>query len=333
MKICYSLLALVLFSAGCKKEFNNRTMPAAETAERSAISVTALPVIDEYRVAPEATDPAITTQTIGDPVQYAYLPQNPLLRKDRLFVFIPGTISTPSSYNDVCQTAAYSGYYSFAVAYSNISPVEAYAGLNPDDHTVENILEEFLTGNNTSNRLTVTRANSFENRIIKMIAFMDSLRPDQNWKQFLTQDQNLNWKKISVAGHSQGSDHAMYMSKKRTLFRAGFFAGPGNFKLRNGSYPSFMQEPGLTPPANLYGFNHTGDRVRLWRDVRETWQVIGVPGAPEDVDDKKVNGAHQLTTSVPMNDEHSGIVQDDPTPDDNNGNPIYALLWRYMCFP
>lgn len=333
MKLLLTLLVVAFFLTGCKKELTPAADASLPASELQAGSLPAVTMITEHDVEPQQTDAAITTQTVGDPLQYAYLPQNALLRKDVLFVFIPGTFSTPGSYNDVCEAAAQSGYYSFGVAYSNLSPVEFYEGLNPTDSTVRDILNEFLTGNNTSPRVTVTRANSFENRIIKMISYLDSLNPAENWKRFLTADKQIKWSKISVAGHSQGSDHAMYMSKARQVYRAGFIGGPGSFLLKNGNYPSFMQEPGLTPYSKLYGFNHLKDPVRKWSDVKVTWGILGLPGAPNSVDDRAVNGSHQLTTDLNLSDAHSGTIQDDVTPKDQNGNPLYAPVWQYMNFP
>ncbi len=333
MKVLFTLVMAVVLFASCKKEVADVEVTSSPASELQAIALPSLTPIVEHDAEPQQTDAAITTQTVGDPLQYAYLPQNAGQRKDVLFVFIPGTFSTPSQYNNVCEAAAQSGYYSFGVAYSNLSPVEFYEGLNPTDSTVEDILEEFLTGNNVSPRVTVTRANSFENRIIKMVSYLDSLYPTENWKRFLTADKQIRWDKVSVAGHSQGSDHAMYMSKARGLYRAGFIGGPGSFLLKNGNYPSFMQVPGLTPYSKLYGFNHIKDPVRKWSDVKVTWQVLGLPGAPNSVDDKTVNGSHQLTTDLNLSDAHSGTIQDDVTPKDKNGNPLYAPVWQYMNFP
>lgn len=295
-------------------------------------AIAAIPIL-EHAALPTDTDPAIQTSTLGDQTQFAYLPNATAARKDRLFIYIPGTWATPILYNDVCKEAAYTGYYSFAVAYSNLTPVEWKIGSNPNDSTAENIFEEFLTGNNASNKVNVSRTNSFENRIIKMIIYLQEHFPAENWKRFLNRDTTLRWEKISVAGHSQGSDHAMYMSKKRSLFRAAFHAGPGSFRLPNGNMPGFITRPGLTPPEKLYGFNHTADFTRVWSDVKLVWAALGIPGLPEDIDDGKPSSAHQLTSSLDISDTHSGIIQDELTPRDENGAPLYAPVWRYGSFP
>ncbi len=329
-KLTYALLALCALNA-CKKDSivsNQRQDAAAQRLE----AATVIPIL-EHPAKPTDTDPNIRTSTLGNPTQFGYLPESAAKRKDRLFIYIPGTWATPASYHDVCRYAAYNGYYSFCVAYSNLLPVESYQGSNPNDSTVKNILDEYLTGNNVSSKVTVSRANSFENRIIKMILYMDAQFPSENWRRFLNADTTLQWNKLSVAGHSQGSDHAMYMGKARSLFRVGYMGGPGSFKLPNGQYPSFMLAPGLTPDIREYGFNHTADPVRVWSEVQNVWAALSVPGLPEDVDDMMVNGAHRLTSSLAIGDTHSGTIQDGPTPRDGNGVPLYAPLWQYMCYP
>lgn len=333
-KVVYILIPVILFS--CKKEMNLLQQAAQTDAatEWASASVSGNYQIIMHEATPKQTDPAIKTNTIGNPTQYAYLPADEANRKDRLMIFIPGSWSVPSGYDYVCQAAASNGYYAFSVAYSNNKFLELYMTGNYNDSTMENIMNEYLTGENTSPKVNISRTNSFENRIIKMIGYMDSLYPSENWKRFLTSDNDIRWDKLSVGGHSQGSDHAMYMSKVRPLFRAGFFGGPGSFKLKNGSFPSFMQNPGVTPSDRIYGFNHTRDLVRPWLEVSEVWTTLGIPGEPDSVDDGQVNGSHQLTTSMANIDGHSGPITDDATPVDSvTGKPVFLRVWKYMLFP
>lgn len=333
-KVLYILIPVILFS--CKKEinFNEQTVLASNVSDWSAASISGDYQIIMHEATPKQTDPAIQTNTIGDPTQYAYLPADDVNRKDNLLIFIPGTWSVPSGYDYICQAAASNGYYAFSVAYSNSKFLEIYMTGKYNDNTMENIMNEYLTGENTSPKVNVSRTNSFENRIIKMISYMDSLYPSENWRRFLTSNNDIIWEKLSVGGHSQGSDHAMYMSKVRPLFRAGFYGGPGSFKLRNGKFPSFMQNPGLTPSDRIYGFNHTRDLVRPWKEVRQVWAILGIPGAPDSVDDGDVNESHQLTTSMAGIDGHSGPITDEATPIDSvTGKPVFLQVWKYMLFP
>lgn len=204
--LLFLFLTLLLF-ASCKKEFTTNTSTISEISN----AVTLGPTIS-HNAKPSQTDPAITT--FNDTFQIAYLQITPSFRKDLLYVFIPGTGGAPTPFTEILSAAADSGYYSFGIGYNSQTPIEELAGDNPDDKTVENILEEYLTGNDVSPKVTFTKANSFENRITKMILYLDSLTPSENWHRFLTSDNKIIWRKLSVAGQSQGSDHTMYMSKK-----------------------------------------------------------------------------------------------------------------------
>lgn len=331
MRKIFILLSITVILFSCKKEINTNNVVKAD---RNDLSVSVAPVaILAHSARPSDTDSTIDGPAPGNATQYAYLPADASKRKPYLFIFIPGTTASPDGYLKTVQSAASNGYYSFGVAYSDALPIEFYTGLFPNDKTTENILEEYLTGNNTSPNVDIGKPNGFENRITKMILWLNANYPAENWKQFLTADNQIIWEKLSVAGHSQGSDHAMYMSKKRNLFRAGFIGGPGSFKLNNGKYPSFITNPGITPVENIYGLNHTKDLIRQWKDVQKVWQALGVPGTPNSIDDKNTGGSHRLTTSLPTNDAHSYPVSDYVTPVDNNGKPLYAPVWAYMNYP
>lgn len=337
-KLLYLLVFVSLFA--CKKEMLFEQGPEGIDQKNVAVSEWEAAAISPnfqiimHQATPKQTDPAITTNTLGDPTQFAYLPANAQDRIDRLLIFIPGTWGIPSGYDYVCQAAAKNGYYAFSVSYSNMKFLELYMIGNYKDSTMADIMQEYLTGENTSSKVNIPRPNSFENRIIKMITYLDSLNPAENWKRFLTNNQEINWNKLSVGGHSQGSDHAMYMSKVRPLFRAGFFGGPASFKLANGEFPSFMQEGGLTPPQRLFGFNHTKDIIRQWMDVKQVWTVLNIPGEPNSVDDGMVDGSHQLITSMNGIDGHSGPITDEATPlNAETGLPVFYRVWKYMLFP
>jgi hypothetical protein len=334
MRIFLLIVVASFLMISCKKETAISSTVAQNSFSMDASKGLAGVSIISHSATPKQTDPDINTETLFDPVQIAYLPANAANRKDKLFIFIPGTISTPSGYLKITKAAATNGYYAFGIAYSNILPVEFYAGSSPDNNTVENIMNEYLTGNNSSPAVNIKKASSFENRILKMIEYMDSLYPAENWKRFITSTNEIEWNKISIAGHSQGSDHAMFIGQKRDVLRVGLFAGPGDFKLPGGSFPSFMTDAGITSRENFYGFNHTADDIRLWPVVSLVWNALQIPGIPESIDKRYLTlPTHQLTTSINTNNTHGFVVSDNATPLNAQGIPSFEPVWRYMCFP
>lgn len=294
--------------------------------------------ITEYRVLPETTDSQITTNTLGSPLQYAYLAQDANRRRNKLFVFIPGTFANPQVYLKILQTGAQQGYHTIGIAYSNQQTIESFCN-NNQETCIQNVLKEYLEGGNSSPEVTITRSNSFENRIIKFIQYIDKTYPTDNWRQFLTADNQIRWELVSLAGHSQGSGHTMYISKNRNLMRAALFSGPNGYELPNGQYPTWVKTKGVTPNEKVYGFSNKLDAIGPWTKVSAVWAAIGLPGTETNVDNATTfNNSHRLFTTVDLppaaiNPEHGSTVADANTPLDSNGKPMFEKVWIYMCFP
>jgi hypothetical protein len=321
---------IIACTFSCKNNKTNLTpsisMPY-EVLERSAL--------------PEQTDPAITTQTLGNTRQFAYVPKEESVRKNKIFIFIPGTFANPSVYKKIIQSAAKFGYYSIGVSYSNMQTIESQCNNNNSETCVSNILKEYLEGTDSSPDVSITPANSFENRISKFILFLKNNNPNENWGQFLDNNNKIKWEMVSLAGHSQGSGHTTYISKVRSLFRAGIFSGPNGFQLSNGRFPTWFISNGLTSNDKVFAFTNRFDGLTPYTSVSAAWNGLNLIGSPLSIDGVSSFGnAHRLITDVRIqatagsaNPEHGSTVADAVTPVDNRGNPTFEVVWKYMCFP
>ncbi|GAB4397594.1 MAG: hypothetical protein OHK0053_14400 [Microscillaceae bacterium] len=291
-----------------------------------------------YSVLPQTTDPNIST---GLSTQYAYLPQEASLRKNRLFIFLPGTFAKPQTYLRITQTAAEYGYHAIGIHYQNSQDIGSYCGSTNDETCDSLVLQEFFSGEDTSPLVTVGLANGFQNRIKKMLLYLDAQNPGENWQQFLDANQQIRWNLVSLAGHSQGSGHTLFISKKVRLLRAGLFSGPNGFLLSNGQYPSWVIDAGATPEAQVYGFSNQEDDLSQWVFVSNVWQQIGLEGPEVNVDiSTDFGNSHQLTTEVippptpgSASPTHGSTTVDIVIPLAANGRPRFEPVWRYMCFP
>jgi hypothetical protein len=291
-----------------------------------------------YEVLPKTTDNNITT---GLSTQYAYIPKETKVRKNKLFIFLPGTFAKPQTYLKILQTASEYGYHAFGIHYQNTQDVGSYCGSTNDDQCDANVLKEFFTGIDYSPDVNIGQSNGFINRIQKMILYLDAQNPNENWKQFLTSKNEINWELISLAGHSQGSGHTFYISKQVNLLRASLFSGPNGFSLANGSYPSWVSKAGATPNSKVYGFSNKNDNLSRWTFVSNVWDAIGLLGTQINVDiQTDFGGSHQLFTEVvpPMTQgsaspTHGSTSVDIVTPLNPNGRPKFENVWKYMCFP
>lgn len=333
MKFVLPFAAVCVLLASCKKENDLKATNALTSVSSDEAKVKVNVAYVEHTVEPEETDPTIKTKTGGDPLQYAYVPTDSADRINRLFVFIPGSRQPPSSYRKIVTTGASQGYFSIGVAYTNMQ-LAAPSTAKTDSTVMRKLFAEYFTGNDSSTFVNIGGPqNGLENRITKMVIYMRDHYPTENWGQFLTNQNKLRWNRVVLGGHSQGSDHVMYISKNVQLYRAAYFGGPGNWILNDGTYPPFMTNIGLTDTARQYAFSHTQDPIRSFGGTQKVWKALHMVGVADNVDDNIYNGSYKLSTSVPARDGHSSIVFDYETPNDSTGNPLYAPVWTYMCFP
>lgn len=290
-----------------------------------------------YEVLPTTTDPDITN---GLSMQFAYITKEPNLRKNKLFIFLPGTGASPRAYKKIIQTAAEHGYYSFGLHYDNSSSSIGICKHTNDENCVQNALKEYFEGVDYSSEVEVSFPNSFINRITKMILYLNAQNPSENWNQFLTANNEIKWNLISLAGHSMGSRHVFFISKQVSLYKVGLFSGPNGFVLANGDFPAWLSNVGATDNANITGFANLNDNLAQWNYVQNIWQIIGLQGTPLSVDNNNEPNSHQLFTDyVPQNNSgslisaHNSTCVDIDTPIASNGRPKFENVWKYMCFP
>ena len=93
-----------------------------------------------------------------------------------------------------------------------------------------------------------------------------------------------------------------------------------------------MTAPGITPVNKLYGFNHTEDETRPWKQVQIVWQVLSIPDEPNSIDDGSTDGSHRLITSLLVSDPHLSVVLDGYLPLNANSTPVYEPVWRTMLY-
>jgi len=92
---------------------------------------------------------------------------------------------------------------------NNIEVVATCGGsFNPEGHSLDpdcsgNLRLEVLTGADVSADVSVTPANSIDNRLAKL---SDTWRPvpAEGWSRFLEDDGTPKWSQIAVSGTSQG---------------------------------------------------------------------------------------------------------------------------------
>jgi hypothetical protein len=297
-----------------------------------------------WRVAPKATDGCITTAL---DTHYVYR-NRAITAKNRLLVFLPGTGAIPRNYRLILIEAAAQGYHAIGLSYPNETAVGDLCNMSqptslscPGD-----VRRERLEGIDLSALVSIDRANSIENRLIKALKLLHSIAPTDGWGQYVSGD-TLHWRNFSVAGHSQGSGFAAYIGKNRRVFRVGMFGGPSDYVIALAQVPTWLTfGASKTPASSFYGLTSPLDELNVYPLVQSIWVQLGL-GTALDVTDVDVvpspyaNRRMLNSNATPRNPGLAiGPYHNMPVVDVNTplvapfvGPATFNPVWRYMLFP
>lgn len=211
---------------------------------------------------PVATDPLITPVEVPDAQDknlHHFVAVNTDTPKGMLYLHLPGSGGLPEDYQHLSVCAASVGYHVVNLAYCNWPSVRTLTKDENDVILPELIRRERLYGEDTTDIIKVSHADSIENRLIKVLQYNHTLYSDEGWNMFLTDDFQLKWDLIVVGGHSQGAGHAAYLAKNHVLAGVIMFGGPGDFVLGHGP-ASWLYYDNVTPADQMYAFTHYSDR-------------------------------------------------------------------------
>lgn len=290
---------------------------------------------ESFFVAPQTTDSLIDRN-----LQSHYVAINRgVTAKNQLFLFFPGTGGTPFFYQEVTNTAADSGFHAIGLNYPNDEAVnDLCGGTNADLDCYAKIRLEVKDGTDRTNLVTITRPNSIENRLIKLLIYLRTQRPNDNWGQFLIDDSTINWTKIVVSGHSQGGGHAGIIARFHPVLRVVMFAAM-DFNGATGLPANWIAQPNSTPNAStadkFWGFSHRRDEMVNYTLLsNRIWTAYGMPqfGAVVTVDTTSppYNNTHSLTSNIDCDNFHGCVAVDARLVRDQNGVPVFKPVWQYL---
>lgn len=305
------------------KNVTRSLVPAVLILAISATTAKAQTVRSE-NILPLATDPAITGWFGAHRVSYA----PDITPRQQLFLFLHGQGGSGTGASELVKTAAELGFHAVGLTYPNDwSP---FVVCSSDPACPENLRREIIDGTDRTPLITVSRANSIESRLLKLLSHLNTLHPDENWMQYVA-DGQIAWNSVVVWGHSQGGGNAGVIAKHRTLARLCTSApaadgGPGN--------SAAWWSGGATPGEDCFGFCHTQDALNV---KVAFWDAIGM-GAFGGVLDIATNpppfgNTHKLSSSIEpaiVGQYHNSVVMDAVTPRDATNTPIYKPVWQYM---
>lgn len=283
------------------------------------------------QIKPSDTDPLITT--FNSDSNYVYL-NTSIATKNILVVHLPGSFGEPKRATLYGTLAADLGFHSVGLMYPNIPTVGSFCTNSSDPDCFENVRREIVEGVDYSSNLTINPSESILNRTKKLLIYLNSNFPTENWGQYLDINNNLDFNKIIFSGHSQGGGHAALIGKFYPIKRAICFSSPKDWRNIPNAPPLWLSSGSWqTPSSAIYCFNHVLDEHT--NHQLEIWDSLGLNsfGVPVNVDSvsSPYNNTRQLTTAyiVPSGDDHACTIQDNKTPKILNV-PVFIPVWTYL---
>jgi hypothetical protein len=289
----------------------------------------------EYKIKPSQTNPVITT---FDNEHFVYLDQR-ATAKNKLFVFFPGTFATPASYTKILQAAASYGYHVIGLMYQNGSELYSGCSFNADNNCFSLCRLEIYDGADRTAIVTVPVENSIKSRLFKLLQYLQTQYPAQNWQQFLN-GPDVQWSNSVLSGHSQGGGHAAFIGKINLVGRVICFSSIDWNSLSNTS-AAWVSQTGLTPANRYFCIHNPLDEIFAYTNTQQQWTQLGISGFGPimNIDSATVpySNTHTLITrALPSNTlitpNHNGTAVNSYIPQNGSGEINNSILkaWEYL---
>jgi pimeloyl-ACP methyl ester carboxylesterase len=296
---------------------------------------------NSFLVRPSKTDPAIH---IFDAPHYVYanddivVAHQPDLAADRheLLVFLPGTDPMGNKQTRdapaFCALAAQLGYHVIDLKYPNDVAAAEVCRKDHNPAAFENFRLALIAGGAAAT-INIKRADSIENRLLKLLLYLKLHRPEQAWDQFIDATDNIKWGTIAVAGQSQGGGHAALIAIKHHVARVVCTGAPKDYSVALGRPAAWLAAPSATPKSCFFAFNHVQDFQGCSpAEQRENLHALRLDafGAAANVDQEAPPYHHTriLTTNYPGTKLSSGEAH--LTVISARNAAVFEKVWTYM---
>jgi dienelactone hydrolase len=298
-------------------------------------------------IRPSLTDPEI--KNFDDP-HWAYVSRDIVVKHDaqlpadrhELLLWIPGTRppNTPEpepghvargSSHEFCKLATTLGYHVIALSYPN-SLSASSCNNEPEPGAFEEFRMTIIAGGK-SKHITVSRTDSIENRLIKLLRLLSEKRAKEDWAQFLNGDGSIKWERIALAGQSQGGGHSALIATHHKVTRVVCFGSPKDFSVALQAPAAWYGKESATPKDRFFAFNHEQDR----QGCKPADQLANLHALKLDqfgpavkVEESAAPFAHShiLMTNYPGTKVDSLTAHG--TPISGKNRELFGEVWRYM---
>lgn len=263
-------------------------------------------------------------------------------RGNLLFLWMTGTGGVPGRSRLFLDVVARMGLHVIDLRYPNAVSVLELCESDPETGCFEKVRLEKVDGVDRTPKVLVSRANSIENRLLKLLGYLDAKYPGQGWAQYSTGG-SVNWSKVVVAGLSQGGGQAAIIAKEHLVARVVMFGAVTDLSIAVDppKPPPWLRGPHATPLERYYAFAHAKDQ--FMPTFEKSWAAMGLhafgPIVNIDEAEPPYRGSHQLTTNLPPiaggnpPPYHISVVADRWTPTKPDGEPLFLQVWQFICCP
>jgi len=272
-----------------------------------------------YTVSAGAADPSVK-RFLRD--SYAMFDRKRSTPAAELFLYLVGTHGDPDDAKLVPLTAVNQGYRTINLMYNDVPATAQACDHDPDPACSEHLRQKRVYGEDTTHDIDDLPNESVVRRLTSLLRYLQERYPQDGWGGYLLPDGSVNWKRLVVAGHSQGAGIAAFIAKKHEVARVVLFSSPWDHYYaadHRQMLAPWIAWPSATPPERSWGMYHTAEpTAKLIRMAFAQLQI-----AP----------SHIKAVSLPPRnggEAHTSVSGDTSTPRDGHGDPAYLNDWVEM---
>lgn len=271
------------------------------------------------KVLPSSTLDGI--KTVHGPHIAMYNPSK--ANRHKLIFMITGTGTSAFEARQVDSCFAQMGYHAVSIDY--INNINSISCKNSSDSTsFDRFREEIVTGHQVSELTEVDSLNSIISRFRSLLSYLTTTDPNGKWDEFLNNG-NPVWENIILAGHSQGSGNAAFLSKLVKVDRVILFAGPQDYLAKFARPAGWLTWKGKTPSTRYLSLLNINDPFNSANQIANDSKLMNLADANTLFvkPGQQITGNHRIfvTDIIPP----TGI-----SPHSSMLNPIFYPIWEQM---
>jgi hypothetical protein len=281
---------------------------------------------EPVRILPSDTDRRIAQ--FNSP-HLAWLPEGPA--RNQLLVFLPGTGGTPEKglFHPFAGTAAGLGYHVVALMYPDNLASQKKCSQSADPDAYLKFRNAIIHGGRVGPHRTIEPQDSIENRLEKLILYLEARQPHLGWGQYVLPHAGVRWRMVVVAGQSQGGGHGYILGKNHEVARVLMFGSPKDYSFRFDAPARGFDSHTATPLRRFFAYNHVrdngngcthGQQMKILRQIG----LLDLGVADADHPQPSYGHAHVLFTDADLAGStafHGSVLK---------GGLVNPAVWKYM---